>query len=307
VGHSLQEISMSLQASVLKIFIGPLMSYIARGSTINEQRAKMEKLSGTTKLAKDVEIIPLQVNGVRVEWITTPLAKPERIILYLHGGGYTFGLYNAQREFISRLGRAAEMRIFAVDYRLAPEHPFPAGLEDATWAYQWLLSEDYDPGKILFAGESSGGGLVLSTLLNLRDAGIRLPACAACFSPQTDMALTGESVQIKKKVDVVNRPFDVLGNAARYVGEHNPKDPLVSPLYADLNSLPPIIIHVGSDDILLDDSTRFANQAGNFDVDITLKVWSGMLHAFPLYASFIPEARQAIEQTGIYIRDKIRT
>jgi len=210
---------MSVRARILKIFMAPMMSYLAKASTIKEQRTKFEKISGMTKLAKDVEIKSQQVNGIPIEWITTPQVNPDHIILYIHGGGYTLGLYNSQRDFISRLGRAAGMQVLAVDYRLAPEHTFPASLEDATIAYRWLLSEGYESVRIVFAGESSGGGLALATLINLRDAGDYLPACAVCFSPQTDLALTGQSVKTKAKADVVNRPFDVSGNAARYAGK----------------------------------------------------------------------------------------
>ena len=296
---------MSLRARILKIFMGSIMSYIAKESTIKEQRAKFDKISRMTKLAKDVEIKSQEVNGVSIEWITPPQARPDHIIFYLHGGGYTMGLNNSQRDFISRLGRAAGMQVLAVNYRLAPEHHFPAGLEDATSAYRWLLSKGNKSSGIIFAGESSGGGLALATLIFLRDAGDPLPACAVCYSPHTDLALTGESVKTKAKADVINRPFDVSGNAARYAGEYDLKDPLISPLYAPLQGLPPILIHVGTEDILLDDSTRFAEHARIAGVDVTLNIWPGMLHAFPLQAAFIPEARKAIEETAIYIHTKI--
>lgn len=298
---------MSLQAKILKIWIAPVMAYIAKASTIGGQRARFGKISALTKLTKDIEIKPLLFNGVRVEWITTPRANPDHVILYLHGGGYTMGLYNTQRDFISRLGRTTGMQVLAVDYRLAPEHPFPAGLDDATTTYRWLLSKGYESARIAFAGESSGGGLALASLIKLRDDGDRLPACAACFSPQTDLALMGDSVVTRAKVDVLNRPFDLPGNAARYAGQHDLKDPLISPLYANLKGLPPVTIHVGTEDMLLDDSVRFTEQARQSGVDITLDVWPGMLHAFPLQAAFIPEARIAIEVTASFIRDKIRT
>jgi acetyl esterase/lipase len=290
---------------MLKIVMAATMSYIAKDSTVVEQRAKFERISGITKLAKDVEINKLQVNGIPVEWITTPQTRSDYVILYTHGGGYTMGLYNSQRDYIARLGRAAGMRVLAVDYRVAPEHPFPAGLEDATTAYRWLLSKGYEPEKISLAGESSGSGLALSMLINLRDAGDSLPACVVCFSPQTDLALTGESVKTKAKADVINRPFDVAGNAARYAGAYDVRNPLISPLYADLKDLPPLLIHVGSEDILLNDSTRFADRAGEAGVDVSLKVWQGMLHAFPLQAAFIPEARKSIEEASLFIRDKV--
>jgi acetyl esterase/lipase len=296
---------MSWQAVMLKIFMAPMMSYIAKGSSVIEQRAKFEKFSSMTKLSKDVEVKPQQVNGVQVEWIRTPQVSPDHVILYLHGGGYTMGLFNSHRDFISRLGRASGMGVLAVDYRLAPEHPFPAGLEDATIVYRWLVSKGYESTSIILAGESSGGGLALATLIKLRDDGDHIPTCTACFSPQTDMALTGESVMTKAKADVINRPFDISGNAARYAGKYDLKGPLVSPFYADLKGLPPIMIHVGTEDILLDDSIRFANAARDAGVDIILEVWPGMPHAFPLQAAFLPEARKAIEATAAYIRAKI--
>jgi monoterpene epsilon-lactone hydrolase len=253
-----------------------------------------------------VVVEPVQMNGVFAEWVAASNANPDQVILYLHGGGYVVCSINTHRDLIVRLSRASNMRALAVDYRLAPEHPFPAALEDATCAYHWLLASGYDPAKIIIAGDSAGGGLTLATLISLRDSGDPLPAGAVCLSPWTDLAGTGESMKTKAKKDVILQTIKTKQMANPYAGSHDLKHPLISPLYADLQGLPALLIQVGTDEILLDDSTRLAEKARAAGVDVTLEIWDGMDHVFQAQAIILPEARRAIEGIGKFMRERVK-
>jgi acetyl esterase/lipase len=197
-------------------------------------------------------------------------------------GAYALGSIETHREFVSRLARASGMRALLIDYRLAPEHPFPAALEDAVAAYHWLIAQGFEASRVLIAGDSAGGGLALAALLALKDAGEGLPAGAVCISPWTDLSSTAESIRTKARVDVVLNPDTLEIYAWRYAGEHDLRSPLISPLYADLSGLPPLLIQVGSDEILLDDATRLAARAREVGVEVTLRVWPEMFHVLPL-------------------------
>ncbi len=208
------------------------------------------------------------------EWIAAPNAGAERPrIYYLHGGGYVIGSINTHRALIARLSAASGARAFAINYRLAPEHPFPAAVEDAVSAYRWLLEQGVDPATIVIAGDSAGGGLTVATLVALRDAGVPLPAAAVCLSPWTDMEGIGESAKTRKAADPMIDPEGGLAQAQLYLGGADPRTPLAAPLYADLRGLPPMLIHVGDAEVLLDDSTRLAERAKAAGVDVTLEVW----------------------------------
>lgn len=270
--------------------------------TIAEQRAWQAKSSRFNRLPSDVHCQPVVRHGISGEWIAGPSAGPE-VILYLHGGAYTLGSVSTHRHWIARLVKAAGVRGLAIDYRLAPEHPFPAALDDTLGFYQWLLEEGVEPGRILLAGDSAGGGLALAALLRLRDAGMPLPAGAVCLSPWTDLALTGASLDTKAAVDpILNRDM-LRANAAHYIGDQPATGPLVSPLYADLTGLPPLLIQVGSDEVLLDDSTRLAERAQAVGVDVTLEIWEEMFHVFPMFP-FLPESRKALESILRFTADR---
>jgi acetyl esterase/lipase len=270
---------------------------------IEEARAAIEQggalfgpEAGTTNEAVDA-------GGVPAEWIRGPGAGEAATIYYLHGGGYTIGSIGSHRGLISRLSKASGARALAIDYRLAPEHPFPAGLEDAVRAYRWLLAQGADPSTIVIAGDSAGGGLTLATLLSLRDAGDPLPAAAVLLSPWTDLDASGESTQTRAALDPMI-PVDPLKRMAHlYAGDRPLTDPLVSPLYAGLHGLPPMLIHVGDHEVLLDDSTRLAERAKAAGVDATLEVWDEMIHVWQFFAPLLPEATQAIERIGGFIRE----
>jgi monoterpene epsilon-lactone hydrolase len=249
-----------------------------------------------------VRISPAQVGGVPGEWVDGPSPAPAKsVLLYLHGGGY-FGC-SAQSHRPITVGFALQgFRVLAPDYRLAPENQFPAAVDDAVAAYRGLLSEGNLPGHIVVSGDSAGGGLALSLLLALREAGIPLPAGAALFSPWTDLAATGESVRTNAdRCAMFNGP-DIGPSARYYLGETDPCNPLASPLYADLTGLPPLLIHVGADEVLRDDSTRLAERARAAGVRVELKVWPVVPHAWQLAPNKIPEARQSLRESAAFLR-----
>ncbi|MEJ7927430.1 alpha/beta hydrolase [Sphingobium sp. AN641] len=254
----------------------------------------------------DAEFEAVDAGGVPGEWVNLPGTIPSRVLLYLHGGGYFFGSAKDYRGMVSRLCRAADMRGLSLDYRLAPENKFPAALDDALAGYQWLLSQGVPSNQIVIAGDSAGGGLTLAVLVALRDQGAPLPAAAVCISPFTDQAKEGSSILSKAALDPIisSDLLDVVTD--HYIGrEGDPRSPLASPLYAELAGLPPVLILVGSFEVLLDDSTRFAARAKSAGVELEIDVWEGMTHIWPFFAAIIPEGRQAIEQMGAYIADKL--
>jgi acetyl esterase/lipase len=224
------------------------------------------------------------------------------VILYLHGGGWTLGWSGVHRRLVAYLCRAAACRALVADYRLAPEYPFPAALEDCLTVYRWLLKSGTAPGDIVIAGDSAGGNLTLATLLSLRDAAEPLPAAAVCVSPMTDLLGTGASFRTNKD-PVVTAEFALM-MARHYAGAQDPRSPLISPFYAELYGLPPLLIHVGGDEILLSDAEGFADKARAAGVDVRLVVWPRMWHVWHLLPS-LPEARQAIEAIGGFIRERV--
>ena len=271
--------------------------------SVKATRDGLNQLAAMGKLADDVNCIPIDVGGVPAEWITTPDVISNHVILYLHGGGYIAGSIATHRDLVGRISRAAKARILIIDYRLAPEHPFPAALDDAVKAYQWLVSnEKIDPKNIIIGGDSAGGGLAISILVKLREKGIGLPIAAFCLSPWTDLAGTGETIKTKAELDPFVTPKDGEFMAKLYLKETDPKNYLASPLYADLEGLPPLYIQVGTSEILLDDSLRLAEKAKKAGVDVELDVWEDMIHVFAAFASWAPEGQQAIEKIGKFIQ-----
>ena len=241
--------------------------------------------------------------GIPAEWIEAPGAGPG-VLLYLHGGAFALGSIDVFREWVARLARATKARALLIGYRLAPEHPYPAALDDATAAYRWLLQEGVAPSEIIFAGDSAGGGLALSTLVRLRDAGHPLPAGAVCISPWTDLALSGGSIRDKAQADPILTPSDLERYAGYYAGPVKRTEPLLSPLYADWQGLPPLLIQVGSDEILLDDAVRCAGKARQAGVDVTLETWEGMFHAFHMLA-FLPETKRALASIAAFVSRRL--
>jgi acetyl esterase/lipase len=270
---------------------------------IEEQRAKMEIDLAQFQLPTDVRCDPVDAGGVPAEWITTPGVSIERVICYLHGGGYVLGSINTHREMASRFSRAASARVLILDYRLAPENPFPAAVDDSTAAYRWLLSIGVNPAQMVIAGESAGGGLTVATLVALRDAGEPLPAAGICLSPWVDLECLGESMVTKAEIDPVVNKDHILMLAKAYLGDTDPCTPLASPLYADLTGLPPLLIQVGTAECLFDDARRLADRARAAGVDVTLEPWDDMIHMWHMFAAILPEGQQAIDRIGEFIRE----
>jgi monoterpene epsilon-lactone hydrolase len=290
--------SPQLEAIVRVLRSGPPLTELS----VEEQRATFARLTSRFQPGEDVRCERLDAGGVPAEWITTPEAAHERVVYYLHGGGYVMGSINTHRELVSRISRAAGARALAIDYRLAPENPFPAAVEDCTAAYRWLLSTGVDPARLVIAGDSAGGGLTVDTLVALRDGGDPLPAAAVCLSPWVDLDQVGESMTTKAEVDpLIYREVGVRW-AKAYLGDTHPHTPLAAPLHADLMGLPPLLIQVGSEEALLDDSTRLAERAKSAGVDVALEVWDGMIHIWHFFAAMLPEGQQAIDRIGEFVR-----
>lgn len=270
--------------------------------SIEEARAAIEEAATVFPVPNDVLLEPVDAGGVPAEWISAPGAEADRVIYYLHGGGYNIGSIVSHRELVSRISRAAGARALAIDYRLAPEHPFPAAVEDSLAGYRWLLSGGADPARLVVAGDSAGGGLTVATLVALRDAGDPLPAAAVCLSPWVDMEGLGESMRTKGDLDPMVQYEHLLKGASAYLAGADPSHPLAAPLYADLSGLPPLLIQVGTAETLLDDSTRLAKRAKAAGMDVTLEVCDDMIHVFQFFAAMLPEGRQAIDRIGGFIR-----
>jgi epsilon-lactone hydrolase len=274
----------------------------AQAKSPQELRAAMAAAFSAFPSAGEVKCEPVDANGVKAEWITATNAAPDRVVLYLHGGGYVMGSIDTHRELVARLSKAAQARALALDYRLAPEHPFPAAVDDSITAYRWLLAQGYKPGRIVIAGDSAGGGLAISTLLALRDIGAPLPAGAACISPWVDFEAEGESMTSRAAQDPLVSREMILSIARMYVGEKgNLREPLAAPINAVLNNLPPLFIQVGDAETLLDDSTRLADHAEKAGVDVTLQIWEEMPHVWHLAAPVLAEGQEAIEKIGEFV------
>ncbi len=266
---------------------------------IEKMRAGMEKVA--ERVGPEISCTPVDAGGVPGEWIVAPNAASDRAILYLHGGGYVMGSVNTHRAMIGRISRAAQARVLAINYRLAPEHPFPAAVEDATAAYRWMLAQGCRAERLAISGDSAGGGLVFAALVALRDSKTPLPAAAVPISPWTDLAATGASLVTRANADPMVGREGLVPMARHYAGSNDPRNPLISPLYADLRGLPPTLIHVGDAEILLDDSTRIADRAKAAGVDVTLEVWPEMIHVWHVFAKILPEGQQAIDRIGEFV------
>jgi len=250
-----------------------------------------------------VQYTPVDAGGVPAAWLIPRSVDRDRILLYFHGGGYVIGSIASCREMAARLAARAGCTALIVDYRLAPEHPFPAALEDALASYRWLLSQGFDPASIVIAGDSAGGGLTVALLAALRDVGEALPAAAILLSPWTDLAMTGESIRTKAKADPMLHEASLRHWAGWYRGAADAQHPQISPLYADLTGLPPIYIQTGTSEMLLDDSRRLAEQARACGVRVEHDEWEGMFHVFQVFAAMgVPESREAVARFGDYCR-----
>jgi len=270
-----------------------------------ERRERLDAIGSTSPVATDIRLEATDANGVAAEWSLAPGSDPSRVLLFFHGGGYCSGSIVSHRGMVTEVGRSARVRTLAVAYRLAPEHPFPAALEDARAAYHFLLDHGIAAPRIVVGGDSAGGGLTLALMTSLRDAGERLPGCAWLVSPWVDLQMTGASLAEKANVDpLISKPY-LEELASAYLAGADPANPLVSPLNADLAGLPPLLVQVGSAETLLDDAVRIAQRAGAADVRINLEIWPHMIHAWHLWAAQLEEGRRAIASAGAFIRARL--
>ena len=248
----------------------------------------------------------VSAGGVDGEWITGSNAPQDKAILYFHGGGFRLGSVTSHRELVARISGACGCRVLAINYRLAPEYRFPAPLEDALAAYGGMLDQGLKPENIAFAGDSAGGNLVLTTMLGLRERGLPLPAAGVLMSPWTDLAAAGESYVSRADADPIHQRPMIVALAKSYLGAGgDPRDPRVSPLYADLAGLPPLLIQVGDRETVLADSTMFADKARAVGVDVELQVWDGMIHVFQMFAE-LPDAHRAIASIAEFLKQRLR-
>lgn len=256
------------------------------------------------KLSSDIRVTPVHINSLYAEWISPAQAQQDKMILYFHGGGYVSGTCQSHRSITAKFVKGSQIRALLFEYRLAPEHPYPAALEDSLTVYRWLLDQGFAPSSIVFVGDSAGGGLCLATLLALRDQGISLPAAAVAYSPVTDFTCTGETYRTKVKVCL--SPEGMATALARhYAGQEEPTLPYISPLYGELQGLPPLLIYAGEDETLCDDAVQFAAKAKAAGVDTTLVVGEGMFHCYPAMAPLFPEATQAMTNICTFVRTHI--
>ena len=270
--------------------------------TVAKRRAQYERAEKVFPASPDVVIERVTAGAAPAEWLRPPSARPGHVVLYLHGGGYVIGSPRSHRHLAAAIASAAGTDGLLLDYRLAPEHPFPAALDDAVAAYRWLLDQGIAAEHIAVAGDSAGGGLTVATLLALRDARLPRPAAGVCISPWVDLTCSGGSYRSKAGVDPIVRQAGVAEMARAYLGSTDPRSPLASPLFADLRGLPPLLIHVGSDEVLLDDAIGLAERAKAAGVEATLQEWDRMIHVWHWFLPLLDEAHAAVESIGGFVR-----
>ena len=267
-----------------------------------ERRARIEEVGSVWPVAADVQLTAADAGGVPVEWSIAPGSDPSRVLMFFHGGGYCSGSILSHRRMVSEAGRAAKARTLAVDYRLAPEHPFPAALDDALTAWHFLRHQGIAAAHIVVGGDSAGGGLTIALINRLRELHEELPACAWLCSPWTDLTMSGATLATKDAIDPLIHKAYLEELASAYVPSGmDRKDPRFSPLYADLTGFPPTLIQVGSAETLLADATRFAAAAGAADVAVTLEIWPHMTHAWPMWNAHLDAGRRALANAGAFV------
>ena len=285
--------------------IRALLTSKPRPVSWSERRERIDEIGATWPVADDVRLEEVDVDGVPGEWSIVPGSDAARVLMFFHGGGYCSGSIVSHRRMVTEAGRAA--RTLAVRYRLAPEHPYPAAHEDAMTAWRFLRGQGIAARDIVVGGDSAGGNLTLTLINRLRAAGEEQPACAWLASPWTDLTMSGASLETKATIDPLIHKAYLEELADCYApAPIDRKDPLISPLFADLTGFPPVLIQVGSAETLLDDSVRLARAAGLADVNVTLQIWPHMIHAWPMWNAKLAEGLRALEQVGEFVRRWVR-
>ena len=268
------------------------------GSDVSEQRRLLAELLSAQPLPAGVIVTAAELGGVPAAEITVDGIEPRHVVLYFHGGVYVMGDAFLAAGLAAQIARRTRAKVISVGYRLAPEHPYPAAADDALAAYQALLQNGTDPSGIVFAGESAGGGLAIATLVNARDHGLPLPAAAYVMSPYADLTLAGTTMQTKRDADPLLSPDALQARVSDYTAGHDAALPLISPVFADLSGLPPLIIQAGSHEVLLDDAIRLARQAATADVQVSLDITPAVPHVFQAYFPILDEATTALDRAG---------
>lgn len=267
--------------------------------TVEESRASFSDMMSLFELPDDAVVEELTIEHLNADWVSVPESRDDRVLMYLHGGGYVIGDNVGYREFASRLARTCRCRVLVLNYRLAPENPFPAAVDDATLAYRWLLAQGLTAPQLAIAGDSAGGGLTFATLVALRDAGVDLPAAAVTYSPWVDLEGTGSSCE----PDAVDDPMitvDGLREMGLQYAADNLRDPRAAPLHANLSGLPPVQVFVGTREILLDDAVRIVDNARAAGVDAQLNIEEGLIHVWPIFPG-MPEGETALLETADFL------
>jgi len=269
----------------------------------HQRRQRIEEVGAVWPAASDIKFEEAGIAGLRGEWSIAPGSDASRVLLYFHGGGYCSGSILSHRRLVTEAGRASKTRTLAIEYRLAPEHPFPAALDDTLAAWNFLRQSGIAAEHIVVGGDSAGGGLTIALINRLRGAGEHTPGCAWLLSPWTDLTLSGSTLATKDAVDPIIHKAYLAELIEAYVpADVDRKDPRVSPLYADLAGFPPTLIQVGACETLLEDSTRFAAAAGSANVDVTLEIWPDMIHAWPMWNAHLEPGRRALARAGEFVR-----
>jgi epsilon-lactone hydrolase len=274
--------------------------------SLAEQRAMYERAERVFTLPPGTIVDAVTVGGRPAEWLRSPGAREDAALLYLHGGGYVIGSPRSHRHLAEAIARSAGIACLLPDYRLAPEHRFPAAVDDALAAYRSLVDQrGIASSRIAIAGDSAGGGLTVATLVAIRQAGLPTPGAAVCISPWTDLTCSAQSYESKAATDPMVALPGITAMAQEYLGAADPRTALASPLYADLHGLPPLLIQVGSEEVLLDDATRLAERARAAGVDATLEVWEPMIHVWHWFLPWLDEAQEAVDKIGAFLRARL--
>ncbi len=299
---------LSWQARTMKslLHVKRFLSHKADPSDVENGRMSLEAAGEVFRPIIHIDHIGVLANGVPGEWVIPAGVGSERVILYLHGGAYNAGSTRSHRALAANIADAAHARALTIDYRLAPEHPYPAALVDAFSTYKWLLDRGIHSHQIIVTGDSAGGGLTIALLIALRERRQPIPAAAVVLSPWTDLSASGESWQENAELDYLIHGAKLKEAARIYLKDADPQAPLASPAHANLEGLPPLLIQVGSEEVLLSDSINLAENAHLSGVDVTLDIWEGMQHVWQFAASFVPEGRQAIGKIGEFILEKTK-
>jgi acetyl esterase/lipase len=292
----------SIQSSIFKIAARGYPAPFEAGLTIDERRARLRAVSRIAGMLPATTVMPLLAADVPAEWVQAAGSEGSGVIVYLHGGAYAIGSMDTHRDLAARLSQAAGMAVLLLEYRLAPEHPFPAALNDVVGAYQWLMRRGFPNQMIAFAGDSAGAGLALAATMMLRDSGLPLPACLGLIAPLGDLTFSGDSIVERHHLETVLTMDALIELTGGYVAGRDPTDPLLSPLFGDFSGLPPAMVQVGTDEMLYSDALRLAQRFDAEGIHVVFDKWEGMWHVFQLFARYVPEGIKALEGLGSFIK-----